>query len=262
MQVVLPELDGRLLTGAISFKAEDEAVAGLEFTRARIHPSRCRRDRARRRSVRWAGHDWRARRARIGAIAIVLSGLSRRRPARARGRAGYAGERLGHPATAARSRIRGPGRRCRRDAVVLAQALVRRDAGAVPRHSPIMRALFAELPAAFRDAVTRGMGRAAADDPAVDRRRFVVRATCAHGAIGAGGAAGSGVGTRPAAPRTTTRTAAAPRLCRVLSMAARRASASMPCASRHAWHAGVAAGQGGRRCRRLARRRVLRRACR
>lgn len=38
MQVVLPELDGRLLTGAVSFKATDEAVPGLEFTRVRHRP--------------------------------------------------------------------------------------------------------------------------------------------------------------------------------------------------------------------------------
>jgi cobaltochelatase CobN len=40
MQVVLPELDGRLLTGAISFKAEDEPVPALRFSRTlhRPHP--------------------------------------------------------------------------------------------------------------------------------------------------------------------------------------------------------------------------------
>jgi cobaltochelatase CobN len=38
MQVVLPELDGRLLTTAISFKAEDSAVASLEFARVAHKP--------------------------------------------------------------------------------------------------------------------------------------------------------------------------------------------------------------------------------
>ena len=38
MQVVLPELDGRLLTTAISFKAEAAPVAGLEFARTRHAP--------------------------------------------------------------------------------------------------------------------------------------------------------------------------------------------------------------------------------
>jgi cobaltochelatase CobN len=39
MQVVLPELDGRLLTTAISFKAEESEVAGLEFARVAHQPS-------------------------------------------------------------------------------------------------------------------------------------------------------------------------------------------------------------------------------
>jgi cobaltochelatase CobN len=38
MQVVLPELDGRLLTTAISFKAEASTVAGLEFARVAHEP--------------------------------------------------------------------------------------------------------------------------------------------------------------------------------------------------------------------------------
>ena len=39
MQVVLPELDGRLLTTAISFKAEESEVAGLEFARVAHQPA-------------------------------------------------------------------------------------------------------------------------------------------------------------------------------------------------------------------------------
>lgn len=39
MQVVLPELDGRLLTTAISFKAEQSAVADLEFSRVAHAPA-------------------------------------------------------------------------------------------------------------------------------------------------------------------------------------------------------------------------------
>ena len=38
MQVVLPELDGRLLAGAISFKAEETEVPGLEFARVMHRP--------------------------------------------------------------------------------------------------------------------------------------------------------------------------------------------------------------------------------
>ena len=39
MQVVLPEIDGRLLTTAISFKAEETDVPGLEFARVAHQPS-------------------------------------------------------------------------------------------------------------------------------------------------------------------------------------------------------------------------------
>jgi cobaltochelatase CobN len=39
MQVVLPELDGRLLTAAISFKAEESTVEGLEFARIAHQPA-------------------------------------------------------------------------------------------------------------------------------------------------------------------------------------------------------------------------------
>jgi cobaltochelatase CobN len=39
MQVVLPELDGRLMTTAISFKAEESEVAGLEFARVAHQPA-------------------------------------------------------------------------------------------------------------------------------------------------------------------------------------------------------------------------------
>src|SRR6476659_657676 len=40
MQVVLPELDGRLLTTAISFKTQESEVAGLEFARVAHQPAR------------------------------------------------------------------------------------------------------------------------------------------------------------------------------------------------------------------------------
>ncbi|MGC2342390.1 MAG: cobaltochelatase subunit CobN, partial [Methyloceanibacter sp.] len=39
MQVVLPELDGRLLTTAISFKAQESEVVGLEFARVAHRPA-------------------------------------------------------------------------------------------------------------------------------------------------------------------------------------------------------------------------------
>src|SRR5215831_13953410 len=54
MQVVLPELDGRLLTTAISFKAEESEVPGLEFARVAHRPAEEGIAAASRRAASWA----------------------------------------------------------------------------------------------------------------------------------------------------------------------------------------------------------------
>jgi cobaltochelatase CobN len=54
MQVVLPELDGRLLTTAVSFKAEAESFAALEFTRRAHQPEPAGIALAARRACGWA----------------------------------------------------------------------------------------------------------------------------------------------------------------------------------------------------------------
>lgn len=54
MQVVLPELDGRLLTTAVSFKAEEESFAALEFTRLAHRPEPAGVALAARRAAGWA----------------------------------------------------------------------------------------------------------------------------------------------------------------------------------------------------------------
>jgi cobaltochelatase CobN len=54
MQVVLPELDGRLLTTAISFKAEENEVSGLEFARVAHRPAEEGIAAASRRAASWA----------------------------------------------------------------------------------------------------------------------------------------------------------------------------------------------------------------
>jgi len=54
MQVVLPELDGRLLTTAISFKSEQSQVAGLEFARVAHQPAEDGIAAAARSAWRWA----------------------------------------------------------------------------------------------------------------------------------------------------------------------------------------------------------------
>ena len=71
MQVVLPEIDGRLLTTAVSFKTEAEAVPGLDFTRVVNCPDPDGIALAADRAVGWARLAATAPAARR--IAIVLS---------------------------------------------------------------------------------------------------------------------------------------------------------------------------------------------
>ena len=54
MQVVLPELDGRLLTASVSFKAEEREVAGLEFARVVHRPEAQGIAAAAKRAAGWA----------------------------------------------------------------------------------------------------------------------------------------------------------------------------------------------------------------
>ena len=83
MNVVLPELDGRLLSRAISFKTEDDFDSRIEFASVRHRPCPDRVEFVARQAVRWVklGRTPRAERR----LALVLSDY----PARA-GRAGYA----------------------------------------------------------------------------------------------------------------------------------------------------------------------------
>jgi cobaltochelatase CobN len=83
MNVVLPELDGRLLSRAISFKAEDDFDPRIEFAAVRHKPCPDRIDFVARQADRWVklGKTPRAERR----LALILSDY----PARA-GRAGYA----------------------------------------------------------------------------------------------------------------------------------------------------------------------------
>ena len=71
MQVVLPELDGRLLTSAISFKSEDQPIGGLAFARTinRVDPAQI--ELAADRAAGWARLAATPRPGRC--VAIVLS---------------------------------------------------------------------------------------------------------------------------------------------------------------------------------------------
>src|SRR5262249_15543161 len=72
MQVVMPELDGRLLTGAISFKHREPEVPGLDFARTVHRPDPAGIALAADRAAGWA----RLAAARRGErrLAVVLSG--------------------------------------------------------------------------------------------------------------------------------------------------------------------------------------------
>jgi cobaltochelatase CobN len=83
MNVVLPELDGRLLTRAVSFKTEDVFDSGIEFASVRQQPCPDRIAFVASQAARWVRLAWTPRAERR--VAIALSDY----PARA-GRAGYA----------------------------------------------------------------------------------------------------------------------------------------------------------------------------
>src|SRR6202023_3362300 len=83
MNVVLPELDGRLLTRAVSFKVEDDFDPGIEFAAVRHQPHPDRIDFVARQAGRFVKLSRTLREERR--LALVLSDY----PARA-GRAGYA----------------------------------------------------------------------------------------------------------------------------------------------------------------------------
>ena len=105
MNVVLPELDGRLLTRAISFKAEAPVDPRLEFASVRHEPD-ARSHRLRRAPRGGMGPAWHdaAQRAPAGAGPVRLSGA--RRTHRLRGRPRHGGERGRDPAAAARRGLR------------------------------------------------------------------------------------------------------------------------------------------------------------
>ena len=99
MNVVLPELDGRLLTRAISFKSETPADPRLEFAGVRHEPAADRVDYVARLAAAWARlRPHAAPRAASGARAVGLSGA--RRAHRLCRRPRHRGERRRDPESA------------------------------------------------------------------------------------------------------------------------------------------------------------------
>ncbi len=170
MQVVLPELDGRLLAGAISFKAEQAEMGALEFARVVHQPDEAGIALAAARAAAWAGLAATPRAARR--IALVLSDYP--------GAAGQAAHAVGLDAIASAREILsllaaegfGLGERLPDDAM-----LVRALCEAAPTaFLPLAEygRLFGALPAALRDRIAAAWG-APESDPTVVGGRFALR---------------------------------------------------------------------------------------
>ncbi|MGI3778046.1 MAG: cobaltochelatase subunit CobN [Janthinobacterium lividum] len=170
MQVVLPELDGRLATAAISFKAED-LVPALEFTRRRLAPDADGIALAADRAAAWARLAATPRAARR--IALVLPDYP--------GRPGQVGHAVGLDTPASLAAILqtlraagydlGPA--ALPDADALSDALCRAEpTPALPL--PAYAALLATLPAPLRAAIAEAWG-APEHDPAVAAGHFAFR---------------------------------------------------------------------------------------
>ena len=170
MQVVLPELDGRLLAGAVSFKAEQAEMPGLEFARVVHQPDPDGIAFAAARAAGWARLSGSARAARR--IALVLSDYP--------GAAGQSAHAVGLDAIAST-----------REICDLLTAAGYGLGGAVPDEATLVRwlcdadpapflsfanyrALFAALPADMRDKVAAAWGLPE-DDPAVAGDGFMLR---------------------------------------------------------------------------------------
>ncbi len=170
MQVVLPELDGRLATAAISFKVEED-VAALEFTRRRHAPDADGIALAADRAVGWA---------RLGAapagerrVALVLPDYP--------GLAGQVGHAVGLDTPASVAAILRALRGAGYDAGACPLPDAARVADLLCRASPApalslsaYAALFATLPESLRAAVDAAWG-APEDDPSVAGGRFAWR---------------------------------------------------------------------------------------
>ncbi len=167
MQVVLPELDGRLLTSAVSFKAEAEPVAGLDFVRVVNRPDPDGIALAAGRAFGWARLSATAPADRQ--VAIVLSDYP-----------GAGGGQIGHAVgldsfaslTQIISALRLAGYRSSAMADVQTQLC---DGPATPFLALAeYRRLFADLPDATQAAIAAAWGEPEAD-PAVSGGAFALR---------------------------------------------------------------------------------------
>ncbi len=170
MQVVLPELDGRLATAAISFKAED-AVPALEFTRRRHAPDAAGIALAADRASAWARLATTPRAARR--LALVLPDYP--------GRPGQVGHAVGLDTPASLASIlhtlQAAGYDLGPDPLPDPHALTNALCRAAPTPALALaayHALFATLPDALQAAITRAWG-SPEHDPAVTDSHFAFR---------------------------------------------------------------------------------------
>ena len=232
MNVVLPELDGRLLTRAISFKAEAPTDPRLEFASVRHEPDPDRIDYVARLAAAWVRLGRTARNDRR--LALVLSDY----PARG-GRTGYA-VGLDTAASAAEIlqllRTEGFNTGGRDWQAADIERLLQGNADQIEIPMPAYRAWLKELSPGLQRALAETWGA-----PAGDAFRLPVL-RCGNVLVllqpdrGAPGRSQAGL-SRPQLP-------AEPCLPRALCLAARDREDRRPGPSRHARHPGMAARQG------------------
>ncbi|MGB8278252.1 MAG: cobaltochelatase subunit CobN [Methylovirgula sp.] len=170
MNVVLPEIDGRIITRTISFKEETARSESLEFTRLVHRPEHSRIGFVADLALAWANLRRRPRAERK--LACILSDY----PAKA-GRAGYA-VGLDTPASLAEIGALLGREGYSIDPVADANALMRELAESAPKEAwPLADYLnaFSALPATLRDSVTEVWGTPD-NDPLCDGTMFRFRA--------------------------------------------------------------------------------------
>lgn len=169
MNVVLPEIDGRVITRAISFKTEAGRDEGLEFTRLAHRPMQSRVDFVAALAANWARLRRKPRSAKV--LALVLSDY----PAKG-GRTGYA-VGLDTPCSALRIARHLAAEGYSIDALPGAAELI--SALSTGALQPVMTLAEYEeklraLPAAFAERIRAEWGDPA-DDPALDDGAFQFR---------------------------------------------------------------------------------------
>ncbi len=164
MQIVLPELDGRLATAAIGFKAEQAVLPGLDFARTVLEPDESGIALAADRAAGWARLAATPRAERR--LAIVVSDY----PGAGGGQVAHAVGLDTFASLAAMLRLL---HESGYDAPPIDPSALAQTPPAAFLTLANYRSLFAELPAAFRDRVVAAWGKPE-DDPALRDGAFAL----------------------------------------------------------------------------------------